>query len=94
MGYKSWDIYSSSKMLDSEWGYKDETVYINALEVGTRIMIQYLNRVVNFDVCAIDGQNVLKVTSTQNSSLKEGDILFVCKIKRVIFWRRIKCLEG
>ena len=94
MGYKSWDIYSSSKMLDSEWGYKDETVYINALEVGTRIMIQYLNRVVNFEVCAIDGQNVLKVTSTQNSSLKEGDILFVCKIKKGDILEANKVLRG
>lgn len=94
MGYKSWDNYSSSKMLDSEWGYIDETVYISALELGTKMTIQYLNRIVHFEVCAIGGQNVLKVTSTQNSSLREGDVLFVYKVKRGDILEATKVLRG
>ena len=41
VGYQSWEDYSIAKKLNSEWGYKDETIYISALEIGTRIKLQY-----------------------------------------------------
>lgn len=94
LGCQSWKDYSSSKNLDSEWGYEEESVYINTLEIGTKLMIQYLDRIVNFDVCTMEGHNVLKVLSSQNSSLRVGDILFVHKIQKNAILEVEKVLRG
>lgn len=42
VGYKSWEEYSASKNLVSDWGFDDDTLYIHALELNTKITIQYL----------------------------------------------------
>lgn len=82
VGYNSWDEYSASKNLDSDWSFPEETLYIHALDVNTRICIQYLNRKVNFVVVEHEGENHLKVESGENSSLKAGDLLFVYRIRK------------
>lgn len=94
IGYPSWEDYSSIKKNDSVWGYEDETIYISALEIGTRISIKYLNRIVTFEVCEMEGRNVLKVISSLNSSLKEMDVLFVYKIKKGNILEAEKVLRG
>lgn len=82
IGYNTWFEYSACKNIDSVWGYADETIYISALDIGTRIVIKYLNRIVTFEVCAMEGKNVLRVISSVNSSLRAMDILFVYRIKK------------
>lgn len=94
IGYKSWDDYSASKNLDSEWGYADETIYISTLDVGTKIIIKYLNRAITFEVCIMYGKNVLKVISSVNSSLQPMDILFVYRIKKGCILEAEKVLRG
>lgn len=94
VGYQSWNAYVSSQKLDSEWGYDDESIYISALQVGTKMAIQYLDRNVIFEVDALGGHHVLKVISSQNSSLRKGDILFVCKIKKGNILEAEKVLRG
>ena len=80
VGYKSWEEYSSAKNLVSDWGYNDETLYIHALEINTKIFIQYLDRKITFVLVNYEGENYLKVVSSENSSLKINDLLFVYKI--------------
>lgn len=94
IGYGSWADYSSSKNLDSEWGYADETLYISALDIGTKIVIKYLNRVVTFEVCIVEGRNALKVISSVNSSLQAMDVLFVYRIKKGCILEAEKVLRG
>lgn len=94
MGYQTWNAYTSFNELDSEWGYDDDSIYISDLEIGTKLTVQYLNRVVGFEVCVIEGHHVLKVISSQNSSLCKGDILFVCKIKKGNILEAEKVLRG
>lgn len=94
VGYKSWDEYSASKNLDSEWGFADETIYVHALEEGTNISIQYLDRKVNFTVVNHEGENHLKVVSCENSSLKDGDLLFVYRIRKGEILEAEKVIRG
>ena len=94
MEQKSWNAYVACNALDSEWGFDDESIYISDLEIGTKLTIQYLNRVVGFEVIVLEGRHVLKVISSQNSSLCMGDILFVCKIKRGDILEAEKVLRG
>lgn len=86
--------YSIAKKLNSEWGYKDETIYISALEIGTRIKLQYLDRIVTFEVCEIEERNVLNVISSVNSSLREKDILYVYKIQKGNILEAEKVIRG
>lgn len=94
VGYKSWEEYSASKNLDSEWGFADETIYVHALEEGTNISIQYLDRKVNFSVVNHEGENHLKVVSCKNSSLKAGDLLFVYRIRKGEILEAEKVIRG
>lgn len=94
VGYQSWEDYSIAKKLNSEWGYKDETIYISALEIGTRIKLQYLDRIVTFEVCEIEERNVLNVISSVNSSLREKDILYVYKIQKGNILEAEKVIRG
>ena len=55
VGYNSWEEYSSAKNLVSDWGYNDETLYIHALEINTKIFIQYLDRKITFVVVNHEG---------------------------------------
>lgn len=82
LGYPSWTEYASARNLESEWGFDDESIYIQALDPGTHVTIQYLNRKVGFRVKEVGGNNVLEVISVVNGSLQIGDILHVHKIKK------------
>lgn len=57
-------------------------MYIQALDPGTRIAIQYLNRKVVLEVREYDGNNVLDVVSVENGSLQVGDVLHIHRIKK------------
>lgn len=94
VGYKSWEEYSASKNLDSEWDFDDETIYVHALEEGTKISIQYLDRKVCFTVVNHEGENHLKVVSTENSSLIVGDLLFVYRIRKGDILEAEKVIRG
>lgn len=94
IGYNSWNDYSASKNIDSEWGYADEAIYVSALDVGTRIVVKYLNRTITFEVCAMNGKNVLKVISSVNSSLRPLDVLFVYRIKQGRILEAEKVIRG
>ena len=82
LGYPSWAEYASARNLESEWGFNDESIYIQALDPGTQVTIQYLNRKIGFRVKEVNGNNVLEVISVVNGSLQIGDILHVHKIKK------------
>lgn len=82
LGFPSWEEYSSARKIDSDWGYDDESIYIQALDPGTQITIQYLDRKVCFIVKALDSENILEVVSVENGSLQKGDILHVHKIRK------------
>lgn len=82
LGYASWNELCNTFRVNSEWAFNDETVYIQDLKIGSHVIIQYLNRKVKFDVVEFNGYHALKVIELENSSLKEGDILFVTQIRR------------
>ena len=86
--------YSSAKNLVSDWGYNDETLYIHALEINTKIFIQYLDRKITFVVVNHEGENYLKVVSSENSSLKINDLLFVYKIRKGEILEAEKVIRG
>ena len=116
VGYNSWEEYSSAKNLVSDWGYNDETLYIHALEINTKIVsdwgyndetlyihaleintkifIQYLDRKITFVVVNHEGENYLKVVSSENSSLKINDLLFVYKIRKGEILEAEKVIRG
>ncbi len=81
LGYDSWIDYSSVKETHSEWGYKDDAIYISNVPPDTKIRLEYLDRKVVVCVAEYQGTRVLKVVESHNSSLAIGDILFVHKIK-------------
>lgn len=94
IGYNSWNEYLSEKNLLSDWGYNDETIYIHALEINTKIFIQYLDRKITFIVVNHEGENYLKVISSENSSLKINDLLFVHKIRKGEILEAEKVIRG
>lgn len=81
LGFPTWEEYVASKRLDSIIGFRDEAVYIHTLKLGAVIDVKYLNRELSFIVESIDGVNVLRVISAQNSSLCCDDVLFVYRLK-------------
>lgn len=82
LGYASWNDYTNQESNDSQWNYPDDTVYISSLKEGQTIELQYLNRKLKLYVINHDGQNALKVISSQNSSLQPNDILHVYHIRK------------
>lgn len=82
LGFSSWQEYATSHNIDSEWGFEDESIYIQALEPGTKITIKYLNRKVCFLIKVKSNINVLEVVFVENGSLQTGDILHIYKIKK------------
>ena len=80
VGYKSWEEYSSAKNLVSDWGYNDETLYIHALD--TFIVVNH------------EGENYLKVVSSENSSLKTDDLLLVYRIRKGDILEAEKVIRG
>lgn len=82
LGYSSWNEYSTQQKTESEWGFNDDSLYVQALDPGTQIGIQYLNRKVIFVVKKVENNNVLEVISVENGSLQIGDVLKVHKIKK------------
>lgn len=77
LGSKSWKDYIDSNNIDSDWQFDDDTIYVNSLQIDTRILVKYLDREVSFQVCLYEHKKTLKVTSVKNSSLKVDDILFI-----------------
>jgi hypothetical protein len=82
LGFSTWDEYTALQKIESDWGFEDESIYIQALDPGTQLTIKYLNRKVIFLVKELDGNNVLEVSAVENGSLQVGDILHVHKIKK------------
>lgn len=94
VGHKSWEEYSASKNLVSDWGFDDDTLYIHALELDTKITIQYLNRKLTFVVVEYEGKNYLKVVSCENSSLHVNDLLLVYRIRKGEMLEAEKVIRG
>lgn len=94
VGNKSWKEYSSEKNLVSDWSFNDETIYIHALEINTKIFIQYLDRKITFVVVSHEGENYLKVISSENSSLKKEDLLLVHRIRKGAIFEAEKVIRG
>ena len=82
LGYESWEKYNSQKDFDSDYDYNDDSVYISQLHVGTKIKVSYLNRIVTFIVIPHENIKALKVLNSVNSSLKEGDIVILYRLKK------------
>ena len=82
LGHATWEEFCGTIRIDSEWGYEDNSIYINNLAFDTEIEIKYLNRKVNFLVIKYNNQKALRVISALNSSLNPGDILIIYKINK------------
>ncbi len=82
LGYASWREYIIENKIDSDWNFKDSAVYVNDLEIGTSIKVKYLDRVLVFEVMLFEGNKVLKVKESINSSLRVSDVLFVHKLQK------------
>lgn len=94
LGFPSWEKMCSTLRIDSDWGFKDETFYIEDLDEGTRIGVKYLNRTVLFEVESYNGNKVLRVMETENSSLELGDLLFVEHIRKGEILEAKKVIRG
>ena len=94
LGYTTWADYISHKQIDSEWGYADDAVYIDSLEIDTRLSIRYLDRKVELSVINHDGSKVLKVISSVNSSLKVGDLLYIHTLRKGYILEAEKVVRG
>lgn len=81
LGYSSWQEYNSKKDFDSSYDFNDDSVYISQLHVGTKVRVSYLNRIVTFLVVPHEHIKALKVMTSENSSLKEGDIVILYRLK-------------
>lgn len=82
LGFSSWEEMCSTLRVDSDWCFEDEAYYIEDLNENTTIRVKYLNRTVLFEVLTYQGSKVLQVKEAENSSLKQGDILFVEHIRK------------
>lgn len=82
LGFEDWGHLIQSVNINSIWGYEDETVFIHSLEVGSHIDVTYLDRKVTFVVALRDGENILRVEKSENSSLKIGDECDIYKISK------------
>lgn len=83
LGFLDWSELTKKINIDSIWGYdEDETVYIHSLEPGIHLDISYLDRKVSFVVVKRNGENILKVEKTENSSLHIGDECEIYKISK------------
>jgi hypothetical protein len=80
LGHDNWESLIRQVNINSIWGYEDETIYVHALDPGTRLEVSYLDRKVTFIVVLREGQNVLRVEKSQNSSLMVGDECDIYKI--------------
>ena len=80
--YENWVELVNKVNLDSVWGYEDETVYVQALEMGSHIEISYLNRNVIFLAIKRDEKIMLRVEKSENSSLRVGDECDICYIRK------------
>ena len=77
LGYPSWREYLIDNKIDRDWNFDNSSIYISDLEIGTKIEVKYLNRVVCFSVVSFNGKNMLQVVEATNSSLLKGDVLAI-----------------
>lgn len=82
LGYNDWTELIKDVNIDSAWNFDDDTVYVHALDVGTKVEVTYLDRYVQFVVGLKNGQNILCVQKVENSSLKIGDECEIYKIRK------------
>ncbi len=94
LGFPSWEKMCSTLRIDSDWCFEDEAYYIEDLNEGTEIRVKYLNRSVLFKVLSYQGDKVLQVKEVENSSLEQGDILFVEHIRKGEILEAKKVIRG
>ncbi len=81
LGFSDWSEYNSQHQKDSDWDYKDDTLYIDQQPVGLQFQVKYLNRVVCFEVILHEGKKLLKVLNAENSSLNTDDLVEINRIR-------------
>lgn len=79
--FSSWDDLTSSMRIDSDWNYEENILYVDELTLNSVVRIKYLNRTVSLKVVDHNGIKALLVIGAKNSSLKDGDILFIDHLK-------------
>lgn len=94
LGFSSWEKMCSTLRIDSEWCFDEEAYYVEDLNEGTKIGVKYLNRYVLFEVVPYQGNKVLQVKETENSSLKQDDLLFVDHIRKGEILEAKKVIRG
>lgn len=82
LGYSDWSTLTKDINIDSAWNFDDDTVYVHALDLGTKVEVTYLDRCVQFVVTQRNGQNILSVKKVENSSLKVGDECEIYQIRK------------
>lgn len=82
LGADSWNSLIRQMTIESEMCYDDDSVYVRRLNLGQRIRVTYLNRIVVFEVINHSGSKALKVIDVKNGSLEKGDIAIVYRIRK------------
>lgn len=81
LGFSNWVEYNTHHQKDSDWDYEDDTLYIEQLPIGLQFQVNYLNRVVIFEVILHEGKKLLKVIKAENSSLYPDDLVEIYRIR-------------
>lgn len=82
LGFPTWDDYLLARSVDSIWGFQDSAVYIQELELGSEVLVKYMDRTVKFKVVEHEEKKALMVIEAANSSLQPNDILNIHKIEK------------
>ena len=94
LGYPSWEALCATLRIDSEWNFENEAFYVEELREGSCIGVKYLNRNVLFEIISYQGSKALRVKESKNSSLKQGDILFVEHLRKGEILEAKKAIRG
>ena len=94
LSFASWEELCGSIRIDSDWGFDDQTLYVEDFPINQEITVKYLNRTVTFMVVLFHSKKMLKVLKVLNSSLAVGDILDVDHLRIGDFLEAKKVYRG
>lgn len=80
LGYKTWEDYIAATNIDSVWNFDDQAIYVSDLKENSTVSVKYLDRHVSFKVTTYEDSKVLKVVSTENSSLQPDNVVVIHKL--------------
>ena len=94
LGAESWNSFIRQMSIESEMCYDDDSVYVRQLNLGQKIRVTYLNRIVVFEVISHLGSKALKVIDVKNGSLEKEDIAIVYRIRKGYILEAERIIRG